>query len=81
MWVVLVLARTGEAHVELAGKGVDVDQDEGEGHSGACEGHIVDGEEVRGEDGGGAVEDSNIVRFHKVVHTRGCSVCDVQCMA
>ncbi len=79
--MVLVLARAGEVRAELAGEGVDVDRDEGEGHGGACEGRVVDGEEVRGEDGGGAIEDGEVVHFREVVRARGRGVCDVQCVA
>jgi len=42
--------RAGDVRAEIAGEAVDVDRHDGEGHGGACEGRVIDGEEVCRED-------------------------------
>ena len=54
-WVVVLLLHAGNVRAELAGERVHVSRNDGDGYGRACEGRVVDGEEVHG--------------FAKVVHS------------
>jgi hypothetical protein len=41
----------------------------------------VNGEEVGGKDGRGAIEDSELVSFREVTRGRRRGLCDVECVA
>jgi len=78
----VVMARTGDVRGgEFVGKRVGVYGDEGEGHVWVRERHVVNGEEVGREDGGGAVENSEFVGFREMTRTGGRGLCNVHCVA
>ena len=76
-----LMAYASNVRAEFSRKGLDVDRDESDGCSWFCEGRVMDGKQMRGEDEGGAVEDGKFMRFREVICARRRGLCNVQCVA
>ena len=76
-----IVPRICDVRAEFAGKGVDVDGDESEGRVWVRERRVVNSEEVRGKDGGSAIEDGELVTFRETTRARRRGLCDVECIA
>lgn len=76
-----VVARTSDVRAEFAGKGVNADGDENEGRVWVRERRVVNGEEMRGKGGRGAIEDGELVSFRETTRARRRGLCDVECVA
>ncbi len=76
-----VVARVRDIRAEFAGEGIDVDGDEGEWRVWVRERRVVNGEEVGGKDGGGAVEDGELVSFRETTCAQRRGLCDVERIA
>jgi hypothetical protein len=76
-----VVARVRDIRAEFEGEGVDVDRDECKWRIWVRERHIVNGEDVGGKDGRGAVEDGELVSFRETTRAARRGLCDIDCVA
>lgn len=76
-----VMARVGDIRAEFAGEGIDVDGNKCKWRVWVRERGIVNGEEVGGKDGRGAIEDGELVSFRETTRAARRGLCDVECVA
>lgn len=76
-----VVARIRDIRAEFEGESVDVDGDECKWRVWIRERRIVNGEEVGGKDGRGAVEDGELVSFRETTRAARRGLCDIDCVA
>lgn len=75
------MARVGDIRAEFAREGINVDGDKCKWSVWVRERRIVNGEEVGGKDGRGAIEDGEMVSFRETTRAARCGLCDVECVA
>jgi len=76
-----VVARVRDTRAEFARESIDIDGNECKRHVWVRERCVVNGEEVGGKDGRGAIEDCELVSFRETTRAAGRGLCDVECVA
>jgi hypothetical protein len=76
-----VVARVRDIRAEFAGESIDVDGNECKWRIWVGERRVVNGEEVGGKDGRGAIEDDKLVSFREMTRAARRGLCDVECVA
>ncbi len=76
-----VVARVRNIRAKFAGEGIDVDGDERKWGVWVQERRVVNGEEVGGKDGRGAIEDGELVSFREMTRAARHGLCDIECVA
>jgi len=76
-----VVARVRDIRAEFVGEGINVDGDECKWRAWVRERLVVNGEEVGGKDGRGAIENGELVSFRETTRAARRGLCDIECVA